>query len=158
MAFFGFRQSTGQAADSPEAGRVGESPYDDDGWEKLPDDFGFDSEAADQAASEEPETAPARSHGKEITPNPKRAQEPPPEQWWDCPICSRPQPAEERQFNDHIDLCLSRQTIREAVQADGVSECASPQAPEVKKPRSQERKRARTASAPDPKQKKLCFG
>lgn len=32
-----------------------------------------------------------------------------------CPICSVPQPANDREFNDHIDFCLSRQTIREAV-------------------------------------------
>ena len=39
---------------------------------------------------------------------------------WDCPICSRPLPAEDATFNAHIDLCLSRRTIREAVQ-DNVS-------------------------------------
>ncbi|KAJ5573298.1 hypothetical protein VI817_008091 [Penicillium citrinum] len=39
----------------------------------------------------------------------------PPAQW-ECPICSRPQPADDREFNDHVDFCLSRQTIREATQ------------------------------------------
>ncbi|KAI9834383.1 MAG: hypothetical protein M1819_002994 [Sarea resinae] len=34
---------------------------------------------------------------------------------WQCPICSRPQRADGRQFNAHIDYCLSRQTIRDAV-------------------------------------------
>jgi DNA polymerase kappa len=34
---------------------------------------------------------------------------------WDCPICSIPQPADERAFNEHIDGCLSRQTIKEIV-------------------------------------------
>lgn len=37
-----------------------------------------------------------------------------PEQW-DCPICSVPQAANERRFNEHIDGCLSRQTIKEIV-------------------------------------------
>ncbi|KPI39585.1 DNA polymerase kappa [Cyphellophora attinorum] len=37
------------------------------------------------------------------------------EETWDCPICAVPQPADDRNFNAHIDLCLSRQTIREAV-------------------------------------------
>ncbi|EXJ96031.1 DNA polymerase kappa subunit [Capronia coronata CBS 617.96] len=37
------------------------------------------------------------------------------EQRWDCPICQLPQPANDRDFNSHIDLCLSRQTIKEAV-------------------------------------------
>lgn len=34
---------------------------------------------------------------------------------WFCPICARPQPAHDKDFNSHIDFCLSRQTIRDAV-------------------------------------------
>lgn len=34
---------------------------------------------------------------------------------WTCPICSIPQAADERAFNEHIDGCLSRQTIKEIV-------------------------------------------
>ncbi|KAK3720187.1 hypothetical protein LTR37_004011 [Vermiconidia calcicola] len=34
---------------------------------------------------------------------------------WTCPICSVPQAADERAFNEHIDGCLSRQTIKEIV-------------------------------------------
>ena len=45
----------------------------------------------------------------------EQAQKPPIEQWI-CPICSIPQSADERQFNEHIDGCLSRQTIKEIVQ------------------------------------------
>lgn len=37
------------------------------------------------------------------------------EQRWTCPICARPQSASDRDFNNHIDFCLSKQTIREAV-------------------------------------------
>ncbi len=37
------------------------------------------------------------------------------EEIWDCPICMVPQPANDRDFNTHIDHCLSRQTIKEAV-------------------------------------------
>ena len=37
------------------------------------------------------------------------------EQSWECPICQLPQPATDKGFNDHIDLCLSRQTIKEVV-------------------------------------------
>ncbi|KAI4197539.1 MAG: hypothetical protein LQ350_005854 [Teloschistes chrysophthalmus] len=37
------------------------------------------------------------------------------EQIWHCPICSRPQIASDRGFNEHVDFCLSRQTIKEAV-------------------------------------------
>ncbi|KAL8921710.1 MAG: hypothetical protein Q9208_005640 [Pyrenodesmia sp. 3 TL-2023] len=37
-------------------------------------------------------------------------------QIWHCPICNRPQMASDRDFNEHVDFCLSRQTIREAVE------------------------------------------
>lgn len=78
-------------------------------------------------------------HGREILPNPTPKKQttsnirelgpsvgfqkpatgyvlPPKEQKpWTCPICARPQPASAKDFNDHIDYCLSRQTIKEAV-------------------------------------------
>jgi len=50
--------------------------------------------------------------------NPKRPQEADRGQGegsWNCPICMRPQRADEREFNSHIDFCLSRETIKEAV-------------------------------------------
>lgn len=34
---------------------------------------------------------------------------------WNCPICLGPQPAEDRTFNEHVDLCLSRGAIRDSV-------------------------------------------
>lgn len=37
------------------------------------------------------------------------------EQVWDCPICQLPQAANDKDFNSHIDLCLSRQTIKDAI-------------------------------------------
>lgn len=59
-------------------------------------------------------------HGREILANPKkpsdeRQVENVCDNLWDCPICARPQPANDREFNDHIDHCLSRQTIKEAI-------------------------------------------
>lgn len=62
--------------------------------------------------------------------------------YWECPICSRPQAADDRVFNDHVDYCLSRGTIKEAVQ--GASE-----------PDRQTRKRKATSD--DPRQKRLFF-
>ncbi|KIX00236.1 uncharacterized protein Z518_10375 [Rhinocladiella mackenziei CBS 650.93] len=44
-----------------------------------------------------------------------------PERLWDCPICQLPQPANDKEFNSHIDSCLSRQTIKEAVAEAEVS-------------------------------------
>ncbi len=43
------------------------------------------------------------------------AKDVPKRQLWTCPICTRPQSASDKDFNDHIDFCLSKQTIREAV-------------------------------------------
>lgn len=37
---------------------------------------------------------------------------------WPCPVCGRPQPADERLLNEHIDLCLSRQAILESVRGE----------------------------------------
>ncbi|OAG10575.1 DNA/RNA polymerase [Paraphaeosphaeria sporulosa] len=37
------------------------------------------------------------------------------EESWTCPICMLPQASEDAAFNTHIDFCLSRQTIKEAV-------------------------------------------
>ncbi|GAW21178.1 hypothetical protein ANO14919_106960 [Xylariales sp. No.14919] len=82
------------------------------------------------------------------------------EQWWDCPICGRPQPADERRFNDHLDSCLSRQTIRDAVQRDTTESPPLPQEmPTTKKVKANgEKRRGRLVGLGDPKQKKLSFG
>ncbi|KAI0904441.1 hypothetical protein F4823DRAFT_614891 [Ustulina deusta] len=82
------------------------------------------------------------------------------EQLWDCPICGRPQPADERRFNDHLDSCLSRQTIRDAVQGDTTESAPlSLEMPIAKKFKSSGgKKRGRPLGFDDPKQKKLSFG
>ncbi|RYP34165.1 hypothetical protein DL767_004392 [Monosporascus sp. MG133] len=108
-----------------------------------------------------------RSHGKEIVPNPKRSSPEQEDDWWDCPICSRPQPTDERLFNDHIDLCLSRQAIRDTVQRESThSPAPRPETPEAKRPKiaGDRRKKGRPSSSAlpsgsvDPRQKKLFFG
>ena len=56
--------------------------------------------------------------GREILPNPKRGDDtksPSKTQQWNCPICFIPQPANDKEFNVHMDYCLSRQTIKDAV-------------------------------------------
>ncbi|KAB8236511.1 Y-family DNA polymerase [Aspergillus alliaceus] len=80
--------------------------------------------------------------------NPAAPSEPQPT-YWDCPVCSKPQIAEDRTFNDHVDYCLSRQTIKEVIQ--GASPDSEP-AP------SKTRKRKGTSQEPvDPRQKRLFF-
>jgi DNA polymerase kappa len=50
-------------------------------------------------------------------PSPTTAHQPEEEKetTWNCPICTLPQPANNNALNSHIDYCLSKQTIREAV-------------------------------------------
>lgn len=67
-----------------------------------------------------------RKHGREVLPNPSpqkggSAKSSPAKagpEAWACPICGLPQVAQDRAFNDHIDYCLSRQTIKEAAKAE----------------------------------------
>ncbi|KAF1349975.1 hypothetical protein BDV97DRAFT_377134 [Delphinella strobiligena] len=46
---------------------------------------------------------------------------------WDCPICSLPQLAQDKSFNEHIDGCLSKQTIKEIVKTASPSPAPSVQ-------------------------------
>lgn len=174
MAFFGFkprRQDAGESSDAGMVKRKASEPLEkEDEWERLGTDDDDLLEDLDDSLDnvprehegEEDEMLQDRRHGKEIVPNPppeRGAQ--PEEDWWECPICLRPQAANERQFNEHIDLCLSRQTIRDAVQADDPKETkpvpTKPVPPDVnKRPKLTEKKRGRPP-ATDPKQKKLSF-
>lgn len=127
LDFFGLRRRTssgeGKGAEhgSSHAGKDGE-------WEQWPEEE-FE-EAARQERQEEMEEIERLSqeeqieeanrrlkHGKPILPNPSptKGLTLVDEEYWDCPICSRPQHAVEKDFNEHIDYCLSRQTIKDAV-------------------------------------------
>ncbi|KAJ6262285.1 hypothetical protein Dda_3092 [Drechslerella dactyloides] len=98
--------------------------YDDAGHqiarEEDPDDEeskyfdGLDSDdllAVDENFDPQPE---------EATPPKEEAEEG--DAFWPCPICDLPQPADDKTFNGHVDYCLSKQTIREAVrEGDGAA-------------------------------------
>ncbi|KAM0247729.1 hypothetical protein ACHAQJ_009736 [Trichoderma viride] len=164
MAFFGFKPRR-QDDTSPVKRKATELLEGEEEWEKFDEDDEIFMEDLDDSlgdipndqGEEEDEMLADRRHGKEILPNPKPGGDAPPqEEWWDCPICLRPQAANERQFNEHIDLCLSRQTIRDAVQADEPKD-TKPVLPDVnKRPKLTEKKRGRPPTT-DPKQKKLSF-
>lgn len=146
-----------------------------------------DRDSGSGRPGEDEEEGGYRHHGKEILPNPTekvkgKDKDKGGDEWWDCPICSRPQQADERLFNEHIDLCLSRQTIRDAVQGDHATRSLAPckaaeMTPEMaKRPKvttavttstttaGDKKRKGRPASAStrqppgDPKQKKLFFG
>ncbi|KAK1826234.1 DNA/RNA polymerase [Podospora conica] len=134
-----------------------------DEWEQWPDDNlpGHDVGSGDTPPPGQNSDAEAegyRRHGKEITANPQKDGSVERE-LWDCPICGRPQAADERRFNEHIDLCLSRQAIRDTVQQEGaalsVAATTTTPPPSVDK---KSKKRTRPSAEADPRQTKLRFG
>ncbi|CAI7611377.1 unnamed protein product [Penicillium bialowiezense] len=72
---------------------------------------------------------------------------------WKCPICGQPQTADDRSFNEHVDFCLSKQTIREVVQ--DTEDIETVPAPTV----IRKRKMPSQTGVPesDPRQKRLFF-
>ena len=114
--FFGFNNPASEKTRLPRQ----DSGNDDGEWEVWPEaEF---EEAARQEKQDEmndlerlsqevDEETSASKNTSEILEGESKATE-----RWDCPICGRPQPAEDLPFNAHIDLCLSRQTIKEVVQ------------------------------------------
>ncbi|KAJ5109597.1 hypothetical protein N7532_002242 [Penicillium argentinense] len=76
----------------------------------------------------------------------------PPAQW-ECPICGRPQAADDRVFNVHVDFCLSRQTIREIAQESPQEESSS----SMSTSRKRKTPNAATSTDVDPRQKRLFF-
>ncbi|KAK4229246.1 tannase and feruloyl esterase-domain-containing protein [Podospora fimiseda] len=169
LAFFGLKG--GKTSD----GKPKMKPYEEE-WEQWPEEE-EQGEANNESGESGEGESPFRRHGKEILPNPKKKETSSPaprqeEEWWDCPICNRPQPIDERQFNEHIDLCLSRQAIRDTVQ-EVAAATATPVSNKVTTmpvesnntiKKGKEKKRGRPAAAAaaaasvDPKQKKLKFG
>ena len=164
MTFFGFKRKASEAEDSAipsdSRKRKAEELKDDDQWESWPDERIFeDAERQEreddfqQLESLSQELEKRRHHGKEIVPNPRRGSTPI-EEWWDCPICLRPQEASEKEFNEHIDLCLSRQTIRDVVQETSTPVIQRNHEPAPKRAKN-DRGKDKTG---DLKQKRLFFG
>jgi DNA polymerase kappa len=91
--------------------------------------------------------------------SPAKAAEAPKEQvqFWDCPICSLPQLANDKAFNDHIDICLSRQTIKDAVADAAVSGGGEFEAEITSRPRSAAGKRKAAVDTGDDKRQKRLF-
>ena len=168
MTFFGFKKKasteTGESENTtPDTAKRKADALDDDTgqWETWPDELLFEDAERQEREDDmneletlSQEVDKRRHHGKEIVPNPKK-EDAPEEEWWDCPICSRPQSANEKEFNDHIDLCLSRGIIRDAVQetAGTTSRDNTPAPPPAKKARGKEK----TGIRGDPRQRRLCF-
>ncbi|KAG4033226.1 hypothetical protein MFRU_005g02390 [Monilinia fructicola] len=187
MAFFGFRKqqditesgSRENERKSPSRGikRKASNLLDNDPeeqWEVWPEELLFEN-AERQEREEEfkemeslsqlEEYDPRRHHGKEIVPNPKPKDDTMiEEEWWDCPVCQRPQVPNEKEFNEHIDLCLSRQTIRDVIQetsgppgTPSASRTEKSQTSTSQKAKAGDKSKERGNAPSDPKQRKLCF-
>ncbi|KAA8570097.1 hypothetical protein EYC84_002430 [Monilinia fructicola] len=187
MAFFGFRKqqditesgSRENERKSPSTGikRKASNLLDNDPeeqWEVWPEELLFEN-AERQEREEEfkemeslsqlEEYDPRRHHGKEIVPNPKPKDDTMiEEEWWDCPVCQRPQVPNEKEFNEHIDLCLSRQTIRDVIQetsgppgTPSASRTEKSQTSTSQKAKAGDKSKERGNAPSDPKQRKLCF-
>ncbi|KAL2823464.1 hypothetical protein BDW59DRAFT_96989 [Aspergillus cavernicola] len=113
--------------------------------EELQDDM-HDLERLSQ---EVPESEIGQAEVDPLPTNAEKTPEQPP--YWDCPICSMPQIADDRKFNDHVDYCLSKQTIKEAVQDD------SPQPQPQPVPTSTRKRKPAARETVDPRQKRLFF-
>lgn len=83
-----------------------------------------------------------------------RTSPPPPVKSWDCPICTLPQPADERGFNEHIDACLSRRAIREIVNTSDNGHVESNRSPTNVEEKSQRPAPLATATGHPPKRKR----
>jgi DNA polymerase kappa len=166
LSFFGFkRKSVGNNdSDSLESGkRKADALNEDEEWETWPDERLFEDAERQEREDDlheletlSQELDKRRHHGKEIVPNPKKA-DTPEEEWWDCPICSRPQAPSEKEFNAHIDLCLSRETIRDVVQETSTAAAPQDHAPVVKRVKN-DKGRNKNNTYSDPKQSRLFFG
>ncbi|ORY57909.1 impB/mucB/samB family protein [Pseudomassariella vexata] len=167
-AFFGFKAKKTDMGGSLEPATKRKAAGAEGDWETWPEEIlnGLDAELEPRLQDNEinqpgEKVDGYRHHGKEITSNPRKGLPPSEEEvWWDCPICSRPQAADERQFNQHIDICLSRQTIRDAIERDSTDSPAPKAAtPNTKRQKTRgEKKRGRPSSNVCPRQRKLFFG
>jgi DNA polymerase kappa len=79
------------------------------------------------------------------------------EQFWDCPVCMAPQEANDKAFNDHIDTCLSRQTIKDAVADAAIFSTINSEAEMINRPRSGAGKRKGAIGVGDDRRQKRLF-
>jgi DNA polymerase kappa len=81
---------------------------DSDGWEIWPETE-FENAAEQEREQEMEEMRQLSQEHEEMNATPN---------FWDCPVCGRPQPTDEKLLNEHIDSCLSKQAIRDVVRSE----------------------------------------
>lgn len=180
LSFFGLKKKPSTESREgnnthPDTTKRKAEALDDDAWETLPDELMFEDaerqEREDEIQELENLSQKIEEQKQQHRDDPRALEQEDGDvaddaaaQWWDCPICCRPQSPDERTFNEHIDLCLSRQTIRDAVQetanmaaaAAAKSEAAA--LPPTKKARHERGRDKSAMVAGDPKQRRLFFG
>jgi DNA polymerase kappa len=125
--FFGRRQQSSSAGNNTPKPTTKDGGGGTGAWEVWPEaEF---EEAARQERndemneleklSQEQENQLSNMEQQQPSESPPPPLPPPPavQEQWTCPICTLPQPPDDTTFNSHIDFCLSRQTIKEAVQS-----------------------------------------
>ena len=138
--FFGFRRAkSGSIVQQGTSGQNSAPESDTERWEVWPE--GEFEEAARQEHQDEMNDLERLSQevaeaGNAHSEKPDEALDEAAAACWDCPICGRPLPAEDDTFNSHIDLCLSRQTIKEAVNDQSVQDHTIPDEMNIPSPQS----------------------
>jgi DNA polymerase kappa len=161
-AFFGLKRPS--SGDSSVPKKRKSVAHAEEQWEQWPDDE-FEEVAKQEYEDKMEEleslsqlvAKSAKTQRQTRPPGRGRTEEPVEEETWDCPICSRPQLADERAFNEHIDSCLSRQTIKEVVRGTSSRDTPVREITGPAKPTKPEGKKGRSRSTGDPRQKRLCF-
>ncbi|KAL4816069.1 hypothetical protein BDW67DRAFT_162948 [Aspergillus spinulosporus] len=152
MNFFGAAARRKPTTDTAMESPVEQEINAEEAFEKAArEELQSEMQALEKLSQETPE---AGGDQIEISPTPTTPSKPLDQpEYWDCPICSMPQIAEDRKFNDHVDYCLSKQTIKEVIQDD------SPQLQPQAQPAPQSTRKRKTASrnSVDPRQKRLFF-
>ena len=94
---------------------------DSDGWEVWPETE-FEAAAKREQVEQMEEM---EKFSQEYETDKPDAQD---DQFWDCPVCMKPQPANNKALNEHIDACLSKRAIGQIVKEEK-------QAPDLTKPK-----------------------
>ncbi|TWU75508.1 hypothetical protein ED733_005608 [Metarhizium rileyi] len=158
MSFFGFKrrgmvntEGEGQAGRDLDSHTMDETEV----WNGPVSSNFYPDEASGQSGTIQHDgDSTVRRHGKEVSPNPRKHALDEEQEWWECPICLRPQETDEKAVNNHIDLCLSRQTIRDSVQCHTSEK--KPVALQTNSKRLGSNKKGKCLRG-DPKQKRLSF-
>ncbi|KAF8471677.1 hypothetical protein BDZ91DRAFT_692591 [Kalaharituber pfeilii] len=145
-----FWDKWGGKAETAQCSGLKRKIVDDDGWEIWPEEelmeMGPDSIKAESQMTEEPNDEEENLHSSKqgnldqgLDPEHSLGQQAELE-IWQCPICSRSVPADDRQFNEHVDFCLSKQAIKDIVRETSSPEDVS--APPSKRPKTMEKKKS----------------